>query len=49
MNKTTANKGFAMIGRNCKVQRQFFGSTFMQIEDFALRLPHHRKEPKRWR
>ncbi len=26
----TANKGFAIVGRNCKVQRQFFGSTFVQ-------------------
>jgi len=24
------NKGFAIVGRNCKVQRQFFGSTFVQ-------------------
>ena len=24
------NKGFAIVGRNCKVQRQLFGSTFVQ-------------------
>ncbi len=26
----TANKGFAIVGRNCKIQRYFFGSTFVQ-------------------
>ena len=24
------NKGFAIVGRNCKVQQLFFGSTFVQ-------------------
>ena len=28
--KAAANKGFAIVGRNCKVQRLFFGSTFAQ-------------------
>jgi hypothetical protein len=28
--KTGANKGFAIVGRNCKVQRISFGSTFLQ-------------------
>lgn len=27
---TAGNKGFAIVGRNYKVQRQFFGSTFVQ-------------------
>ena len=25
-----ANKGFAIVGENCKVQRYFFDSTFVQ-------------------
>ena len=28
--RAATNKGFAIVGQNCKVQRQFFGSTFVQ-------------------
>jgi len=30
MKTAAANKGFAIVGRNCKVQLQFFGSTLAQ-------------------
>ena len=28
--KTGANKGFAIVGRNCKIEQLFFGSTFVK-------------------
>ncbi len=45
--KTTANKGFAIVGQNSKVQRLFSVELLCKIEVLCFHFPPERQAPKR--